>query len=75
MAHANKVRNELKAQAESLGIDPKSLTGPAHFDYMVGHSLLDKSGHELILSSILHRPIKMLFSWRPNLTVFLLARL
>jgi hydroxylamine reductase (hybrid-cluster protein) len=35
MGHANDIRNQLKAQAQSLGIDPQSLTGPAHFEYLV----------------------------------------
>jgi hydroxylamine reductase len=50
MAHANKVRNELKAQAESLGIDPKSLTGPAHFDYMANQDalLLEAKSHGVL---------------------------
>lgn len=39
MNHANAVRNQLRDQAQSLGIDPQSLVGPAHFQYMVSSIL------------------------------------
>ena len=35
MRKSNGVRNALRAQAQALGVDPKSLPGPAQFQYNV----------------------------------------
>lgn len=35
MSKANELRSDLRKQAISLGVDPKSLVGPAHFEYLV----------------------------------------
>lgn len=50
MNKANSVRNSLKAQAQSLGIDPKSLVGPAQFEYMDNNDflLLEAKAHSVL---------------------------
>lgn len=53
---SNAVRNELKAQAESLGVDVKSITGPANFEYSDNTDFLFL---EAKLQGVLTRKAKM----------------
>jgi hydroxylamine reductase len=52
----NEVRNALKAQAVSLGVDEKSLSGPAHFEYADNNDFLFM---EAKLQGVLNRKAKM----------------
>jgi hydroxylamine reductase len=53
---SNDVRNALKAQAESLGFDVNSLTGPANFEYSDNQDFLFL---EAKLQGVLNRKAKM----------------
>lgn len=53
---SNNVRNSLKAQAISLGVNEKDLTGPAHFEY---EDNVDFLFMEAKLQSVLNRKAKM----------------
>ena len=52
----NDIRNSLKSQAKSLGVDEKTLSGPAHFEYADNNDFLFM---EAKLQGVLNRKARM----------------